>query len=121
MKVILLQDIRGVGRRFEGKSVSDGYATNFLIPKKFAVPFTKQSEAMIKQLKEQSEAKKAILEQEINEKESKRLEKHLELEKFRQASAMPTRATPKAPARREQATSLRRQEHSSTKLGVKRS
>lgn len=36
MKVILLQDIRGVGRRFEVKEVSDGYARNFLIPKKLA-------------------------------------------------------------------------------------
>lgn len=84
MKVILLQDIKGVGRKFEERNVSDGYGTNFLIPKKLAVPFTKQSEAMVKQLKEQGEAKKLVLKQEINEKQSKRLEKHLELEKFRQ-------------------------------------
>jgi large subunit ribosomal protein L9 len=84
MKVILLKDIKGVGKRFEEKSVSDGYATNFLIPKKIAMPLTGQSEATIKQLKEQSEAKKSEIEQKINEKQSKRLEKHLELEKFRQ-------------------------------------
>ncbi len=84
MKIILLQDVKGVGRKFEEKNVSDGYGTNFLIPKKLAVPFTKQNEAMIKQLKRRSEAKKIVLEQEINEKQSKRLEKHLELEKFRQ-------------------------------------
>jgi large subunit ribosomal protein L9 len=83
MKVILLKDIKGVGKRFEEKNVSDGYATNFLIPKKIAMPLTGQSEVMIKQLKEQSEAKKAKVEQQINEKQSKRLEKHLELEKFR--------------------------------------
>ena len=83
MKVILLTDIKGVGKRFEEKNISDGYAMNFLIPKKFAVPFTGQSEAMIKQLKEQSEAKKAVLEKEISEKEAKRLEKHEALEKFR--------------------------------------
>ena len=84
MKIILLQDVKGVGRKFEEKNVSDGYGTNFLIPKKLAVPFTKQNEVMIKQLKRRSEAKKIVLEQEINEKQSKRLEKHLELEKFRQ-------------------------------------
>lgn len=38
MKVILLKDIKGVGKRYEEKNVSDGYALNQLIPKKFAVP-----------------------------------------------------------------------------------
>ena len=84
MKVILLKDIKGVGKKFEEKLVSDGHATNFLIPKKLAISLTERSKAMTKQLKEQSEAKRAVLEQEINEKQSKRLEKHLELEKFRQ-------------------------------------
>ena len=84
MKIILLQDVKGVGKRFEEKNVSDGYGINFLIPKKLAVPFTKQNESMVKQLKEQSEIKKLVLEKEISEKEAKRLEKHLELEKFRQ-------------------------------------
>ena len=34
MKVILLQDIKGVGRKYEVKDVSDGHARNFLIPRK---------------------------------------------------------------------------------------
>ena len=34
MKVILKADIKGVGRKYEIKEVSDGYANNFLIPKK---------------------------------------------------------------------------------------
>ncbi len=38
MKVILLRDIKGVGKRYEEKNVSDGYALNQLIPKKLAVP-----------------------------------------------------------------------------------
>lgn len=36
MKVVLLQDVKGVGRRMEIKDVSDGYARNFLLPKKLA-------------------------------------------------------------------------------------
>ncbi len=37
MKVVLLQDVKGIGRRNEVKSVSDGYARNFLFPRKFAI------------------------------------------------------------------------------------
>ena len=38
MKVILLQDIKGVGKKDEVINASDGYATNFLFPKKLALP-----------------------------------------------------------------------------------
>lgn len=41
MKVILLQDVKGIGRRNEVKEVRDGYAMNYLIPKKLAAPATK--------------------------------------------------------------------------------
>lgn len=37
MKILLLKDIKGLGRRNELKEVSDGYARNYLIPKKLAV------------------------------------------------------------------------------------
>ena len=36
MKVILLQDVRGQGKRGQMIEVSDGYARNFLLPKKLA-------------------------------------------------------------------------------------
>ena len=36
MKVLLLQDVKGVGRRMEILEVSPGYARNFLFPKKLA-------------------------------------------------------------------------------------
>lgn len=43
MKVILLQDVARIGRRFEVKDVPHGHALNFLIPRKMAEPATKES------------------------------------------------------------------------------
>ena len=37
MKVVLLQDVKGQGKKDEVINVSDGYARNFLFPKKLAV------------------------------------------------------------------------------------
>ena len=37
MKVILLDNIKGVGKKDEVINASDGYARNYLIPKKLAV------------------------------------------------------------------------------------
>lgn len=37
MKVILQQDIKGVGKKGDVKDVADGYALNFLVPQKKAV------------------------------------------------------------------------------------
>jgi large subunit ribosomal protein L9 len=38
VKVILTKDVSKLGKSGEVKSVADGYATNFLIPQKLAVP-----------------------------------------------------------------------------------
>mgnify|MGYP001031222836 CR=1 FL=1 len=43
MEIILLSDVKGIGKKGETKTVSDGYATNFLIPKKLAVRKTEGS------------------------------------------------------------------------------
>ena len=85
MKIILLKDVKGVGKRFEEKNVSDGYAMNFLIPKGLAILADETGVTKVKQLKEQSDIQKTIETEKINEKLTKRLEKTLELEKFRQA------------------------------------
>ena len=42
MKVVLLQDVRKIGRIYEIKEVADGYATNFLFPKNLAKKATKE-------------------------------------------------------------------------------
>jgi len=58
MKVILLKDIKGVGRRYEEKNVSDGHALNFLIPNKMAVSANADSAVQIKLLKDRENQKK---------------------------------------------------------------
>ncbi|MCL2189251.1 MAG: 50S ribosomal protein L9 [Defluviitaleaceae bacterium] len=40
MKVILLEDVKGVGKKGQIINASDGHATNFLLPKKLAVEAT---------------------------------------------------------------------------------
>jgi large subunit ribosomal protein L9 len=43
MKVILLQDIDGLGKKYEVKEVKNGHARNLLIPKKMVRAATKQA------------------------------------------------------------------------------
>lgn len=57
MEVILLQDVKGVGKKGETASVNDGYANNFLIPKKLCV---KKTEGSIATLNKQIEEKKRL-------------------------------------------------------------
>lgn len=40
MKVILLQDVKGKGKKGQMLDVSDGYARNFMLPKKIAIEAT---------------------------------------------------------------------------------
>jgi large subunit ribosomal protein L9 len=53
MKVILLQEVRGTGKRREVKEVADGYARNFLFPNKLAEAATPAAlKALAKELEE---------------------------------------------------------------------
>jgi len=62
MKVILLQDVAGLGRKYDVKEVPDGYGRNFLIPKGLAKQATKES---LLWLEEQKKLKEFKAEQEL--------------------------------------------------------
>lgn len=52
MKVILLQDVEGLGKKYEVKEVKNGHARNFLFPEKKARAATKEALKWLAGLKE---------------------------------------------------------------------
>lgn len=58
MKVILLQDVKSLGKEGDIVNVSDGYARNFVIPKKLGVEANEKNKNDLK-LKKQREAREA--------------------------------------------------------------
>ncbi len=62
MKVILLKDVRNVGKKFDTKNVADGFALNFLIPQKLAEVSTPTSAKKVEMLKAKDAAEKKIQE-----------------------------------------------------------
>lgn len=53
MKVILLADVKKLGKKDQTIEVSDGYAVNFLFPRKLAVQVTKKSVEVLDNQKEE--------------------------------------------------------------------
>ena len=58
MKVILKQDIKGVGKKDQIINASDGYAQNFLFPKNLAVPADKGNMSKLQAKKDSESFKK---------------------------------------------------------------
>src|SRR3989344_9502192 len=69
MKVVLLKDLKGVGKAHEAVETRDGHALNYLIPQKYAVAATpsalKEAEARQKQVVARRELDVKLLEQNI--------------------------------------------------------
>ena len=73
MKVILTQDVKSQGKKGQLVDVSDGYARNFLLPKKLAVIATAEN---LNTMKQQEKARKA--QQAAEKAEAEALAKKLE-------------------------------------------
>ncbi len=63
MKVILLKDVPKVGRIYEIKDVSDGYATNSLLPKGLVIPATPKNLADLQKKIEAAKSTEKIQEE----------------------------------------------------------
>lgn len=77
MKVILLQDVKKQGKKDDIIDVNDGYANNFLIKNKLAVPYTKASKGIL-----DSEIDKRNKDEEALIKECEEIKKRLEKTDF---------------------------------------
>lgn len=67
MKVILLDNIKGVGKKDEIINASDGYARNFLFPKKLAVEANAENISKLNNRKEAASYKKDVEKQNAEE------------------------------------------------------
>lgn len=71
MKVILLQDIKGVGKKDQIINANDGYARNYLFPKKLAVEATAGNLGNLKSKQESNQYRKDMQKEEAIEIASK--------------------------------------------------
>ena len=58
MKVVLLADVKGLGRKFDIKDVPDGHARNFLIPRSLAIPSTRANQEFVEEQKVRAEKRR---------------------------------------------------------------
>jgi large subunit ribosomal protein L9 len=66
MKVILLEDVKNVGQKGQIINAKDGYARNFLFPRKLAIEATEVNlKNLENQKKKKEEQEKKILEEDI--------------------------------------------------------
>lgn len=63
MKVIFLHDVPRVGKRYDVKEINDGYAMNFLLPRKLAEPATPKAISELKKRKKNIEIEREVQEE----------------------------------------------------------
>ncbi len=71
MQVILLKDVKGLGKAGEVKKVSDGYARNMLLPKKLVMEASESNIKVLERKRAEIEAQRAIDKQVADELKAK--------------------------------------------------
>lgn len=79
MKIILLEDVKSLGKKGEIVNVSDGYATNFVLPKKLGVEANQKNLNELKNQKKRDEKAAQELLEEMQELAKKIAEKPVEV------------------------------------------
>ena len=74
MKVILLSDVKGKGKKDSVINVSDGYANNYLIKNNLAVPYTKRSSEILSEELDVKQKNEDALVASLNEVKNKFME-----------------------------------------------
>ena len=78
MKVILIKDVKGQGKKDDIIDVSNGYATNYLIKNKYAVMYTdKSKEILDEQIKTRQDNENALVDS-LNKIKEKLIDKKIE-------------------------------------------
>lgn len=77
MKVIFIKDVKGQGKKDEIKEVKDGYAMNYLIKNKYAVPYTETSNKRLN-----NEIKERKIQEEKDIEEANKIKEKLKKEKI---------------------------------------
>ena len=67
MKVILLADVKKLGKKDQTIEVSDGYANNFLFPRRLAVPLSKKSAEVLENQQEERKEQAAKMKADAEE------------------------------------------------------
>ena len=65
MKVLLLKDVYNLGRAGDVKKVANGYARNFLIPQKMAVPATAGATTHVERIKASAQKQRELVNEEM--------------------------------------------------------
>ena len=71
MRVVLSKDIRGLGKKNDIKEVSDGYARNFLLPRRLAETATPEKIARVQKEEAEAQAGRERLVRELRERAEK--------------------------------------------------
>lgn len=77
MKVIFIKDVKGQGKKDEIKEVKDGYAMNYLIKNKYAVPYTETSNKRLN-----NEIKERKIQEEKDIEDANKIKEKLKKEKI---------------------------------------